>query len=117
MSLRVKAIEWIDGRVRWLNTLKLPWEEEYLETEEYERLAKAIESMEIRGAPAIGVAAAFGVALAASKYVGDLEGLRSELLKSIERFSRTRPTAVNLFWALNRMKDVVLRRYGSVEEL
>lgn len=117
VSLRVKAIEWIDGRVRWLNTLKLPWEEEYLETEEYERLAKAIESMEIRGAPAIGVAAAFGVALAASKYVGDLEGLRSELLKSIERFSRTRPTAVNLFWALNRMKDVVLRRYGSVEEL
>lgn len=45
----IKPIEWLGGRVRWLNTLKLPWEEEYVETEDYERLAKAIETMEIRG--------------------------------------------------------------------
>lgn len=117
MSLRVKSIEWLDGKVRWLNTLKLPWEEEYLETDEYERLARAIEDMEIRGAPAIGVAAAFGVALAARKCEGDLDRLRAELLKSIERLSRTRPTAVNLFWALNRMRSVVNRVYGDAEEL
>lgn len=114
----VKAIEWLDGRVRWLNTLKIPWEEEYIETEDYERLAQAIEAMEIRGAPAIGVAAAFGVALAAvHSKSNDVETLKLELLKAIERFSKTRPTAVNLFWALDRMRAVVLRTYGDVDGL
>ncbi|MGC8975964.1 MAG: S-methyl-5-thioribose-1-phosphate isomerase, partial [Thermoprotei archaeon] len=91
MSL-IKPIEWLNGRVRWLNTLKLPWEEEYVETNDYERLAKAIETMEIRGAPAIGVAAAFGVALAATNYEGDdLAEFKLVLLKTIDRFSKTRP--------------------------
>jgi eIF-2B alpha/beta/delta-like uncharacterized protein len=114
----IKPIEWLGGRVRWLNTLKLPWDEEYVETEDYERLAKAIETMEIRGAPAIGVAAAFGIALAATKYEGvDVLEFKSVLLKVINRFSRTRPTAVNLFWALNRMERVVREDYASVDEL
>jgi methylthioribose-1-phosphate isomerase len=114
----IKPIEWLGGRVRWLNTLKLPWDEEYVETEDYERLAKAIETMEIRGAPAIGVAAAFGIALAATKYEGvDVLEFKSVLLKVINRFSRTRPTAVNLFWALNRMERVVRGDYASVDEL
>ncbi len=114
----IKPIEWLGGRVRWLNTLKLPWDEEYVETEDYERLAKAIETMEIRGAPAIGVAAAFGIALAATKYEGvDVLEFKSVLLKVINRFSRTRPTAVNLFWALNRMERVVRGDYASVDVL
>jgi eIF-2B alpha/beta/delta-like uncharacterized protein len=114
----IKPIEWLGSRVRWLNTLKLPWDEEYVETEDYERLAKAIETMEIRGAPAIGVAAAFGIALAATKYEGvDVLEFKSVLLKVINRFSRTRPTAVNLFWALNRMERVVRGDYASVDEL
>lgn len=114
----IEPIEWLGGRVRWLNTLKLPWDEEYVETEDYERLAKAIETMEIRGAPAIGVAAAFGIALAATKYEGvDVLEFKSVLLKVINRFSRTRPTAVNLFWALNRMERVVRGDYASVDEL
>ncbi len=114
----IKPIEWLGGRVRWLNTLKLPWEEEYVETEDYERLAKAIETMEIRGAPAIGVAAAFGVALAATKYEGvDVLEFKSVLLRVINRFSRTRPTAVNLFWALSRMEKVIRGDYVSVDEL
>jgi len=114
----IKPIEWLGGRVRWLNTLKLPWDEEYVETEDYERLAKAIDTMEIRGAPAIGVAAAFGIALAATKYEGvDVLEFKSVLLKVINRFSRTRPTAVNLFWALNRMERVVRGDYASVDEL
>ncbi len=105
-----KTIEWFDGKVRWLNTLKLPYEEEYIESSDYERVAEAIEKMEIRGAPAIGVAAAFAVALAAYNFKsGDAEGLKNHVLKAIERLRRTRPTAVNLFWALSRMKDVLSR--------
>lgn len=117
MAAGVRSLEWVEGRVRWLNTLKVPWEEEYVETSDYERLARAIESMEIRGAPAIGVAAALGVALAASNFSGGLDELRSGLLRAIDRLSRTRPTAVNLFWALERMKEVVNREYASTEEL
>ncbi len=117
MAAGVRSLEWVGGRVRWLNTLKVPWEEEYVETSDYERLAVAIESMEIRGAPAIGVAAALGVALAASDFSGGLDELRSRLLRAIDRFSRTRPTAVNLFWALERMREVVSGEYANAEEL
>jgi len=112
------SIRWLDGKVRWINTLKIPWEEEYIESESYERLAKAIEAMEIRGAPAIGVAAAFGVALAAyHSRAEDINALRKELEKAIDRLSRTRPTAVNLFWALKRMKELLSKDYTSSEEL
>jgi len=111
-------VEWLGDRVRWINTLKIPWEEEYVETKDYERVAVAIERMEIRGAPAIGVAAAFGVALAAL-YSGarDVEELKKDVRKALERLSKTRPTAVNLFWALNRMRRVLEGNYRSVEEL
>ncbi len=114
-----KTIEWLNGKVRWINTLKLPHTEEYIETTDYERVAKAIETMEIRGAPAIGVAAAFAVALAAYHFKNDdLNKLRNYLYKVIERLSKTRPTAVNLFWALDRMKKIVSREdIGSTEEL
>ncbi len=112
------SIKWLDGKVRWINTLKIPWEEEYVESESYERLAKAIETMEIRGAPAIGVAAAFGVALAAyHSRAEDTDALRKELEKAIDRLSKTRPTAVNLFWALKRMKELISKDYVSPEEL
>ncbi len=114
----VKPIEWLGNRLRWINTLKLPWEEEYVETDDFERVAVAIERMEIRGAPAIGVAAAFAVALAAiHSRAASLKELRAELLKAINRLSRTRPTAVNLFWALNRLKNIVSSWEGGVEEL
>lgn len=114
----VKPIEWLGYRVKWLNTLKLPWDEEYIETDDYERLARAIETMEIRGAPAIGVAAAFGVALAATNYKGDdVAEFRLFLLRAVDRLSKTRPTAVNLFWALNRVKKVIQGNYSSVDEL
>ncbi len=115
---QVKSLEWLGCKFRWLNTLKIPWEEEYIETISYERVARAIETMEIRGAPAIGVAAAYGVALAAcSSRAESVEELKKELLKAIERLSKTRPTAVNLFWALKRMKAVIERPYTSVDEL
>lgn len=114
----IKTIEWVDGRVRWLNTLSLPFDEVYEETENYERLALAIERMEIRGAPAIGVAAAFGVALAAYHFRGtDVNELKEFLRGVIKRFERTRPTAVNLFWALNRVSSIIDGTYANVDEL
>ncbi|MCD6428796.1 MAG: S-methyl-5-thioribose-1-phosphate isomerase [Desulfurococcales archaeon] len=113
-----KTIEWLDGKLRWLNTLKLPYEEEYIESSDYERVAEAIEKMEIRGAPAIGVAAAFAVALAAYNFKGDsAEDLRKHVLRAIERLRRTRPTAVNLFWALSRMKSVLDRCANDVASI
>jgi len=115
---KIKVFEWINGKFRWLNTLKLPYEEEYVETTNYERVAEAIERMEIRGAPAIGVAAAFAVALAAyHSKARSINEFKNELLRVIERLRRTRPTAVNLFWALDRMKNVIESKISSIDEL
>jgi methylthioribose-1-phosphate isomerase len=114
--LIVKAVEWVNGRVRWLNTNLLPHHEVYEESDNYERIAEAIENMEIRGAPAIGVAAALAVAttiLNANKK--NISELRSIALKAIERLSKTRPTAYNLFWALERIKRAVLQHYIDTE--
>ncbi len=116
--MEVRAIGWVNGKVRWLNTMLLPHEEVYIESSDYERVALAIERMEIRGAPAIGVAAALGVALAAYNYGGNkLDEFKLFLTNVISRFARTRPTAVNLFWALERVKSLVHNHSGSVEDL
>ncbi len=116
--MEVKTVEWLDGKVRWLNTMLLPKEEVYVETSDYERIAVAIEKLEIRGAPAIGVAAAFGIALAAYNYSSaNVDTFKSFLLRVIERFARTRPTAVNLFWALDRVKSLIINYSGDVDGL
>ncbi|MCD6368873.1 MAG: S-methyl-5-thioribose-1-phosphate isomerase [Thermoproteales archaeon] len=112
-----RTIEWVDGKVRLINQLSLPHKLEYIETRDYRRIAEAIKRMEIRGAPAIGVAAAYGLALAALEVKSNDIG---EALKNIRRaaevLSSTRPTAVNLFWAIRRVLKVA-EKAGSVEEL
>jgi methylthioribose-1-phosphate isomerase len=82
---------------------KLPTEEVYVECRDYDQIAEAIEKMVIRGAPAIGVAAAFGVALGI-RNLKEKDKLQEGLRIIIDRLKRTRPTARNLFWALTRMK-------------
>lgn len=111
-------VEWANGAVRWLDTSKLPWEERFEETRSVERLAEAVKNLEIRGAPAIGVAAALGVAMAAYNAEGSLERVASAAREAIAVLSKTRPTAYNLFWALQRMAKV-LEGFGgeSAEEL
>jgi len=84
---------------------KLPGREVYLECTDHFQVAEAIESMAIRGAPAIGVAAAFGVALGVQNLDGGHE-LEGGFRRILERLAATRPTARNLFWALERMKAV-----------
>ena len=109
--LKVKAVEWVNGRVRWINTNALPHEEVYEESSDYERIARAIETMEIRGAPAIGVAAALAVAATVvNSSSDDIKRLQKMALEAIERLRRTRPTAHNLFWALDRIRETVLKR-------
>jgi methylthioribose-1-phosphate isomerase len=99
-----KTIEWKDGAVRMLDQRLIPQESVYLDFYQYEEVANAIREMVIRGAPAIGAAAAYGLALAAStSNAGDIEALRSELARAAEVLNASRPTAANLKWAIERV--------------
>lgn len=105
----IKTIEWKDDKVVILDQRRLPAEEVYNTYEDYFSVAQAIKSMVIRGAPAIGVAAAMGVALGALGIgVENFDAYYEKLLVIISRLAETRPTAANLFWALDRMKACAL---------
>jgi methylthioribose-1-phosphate isomerase len=97
------TLKWDGDRVIMIDQRKLPGEEIYIECKDYNQIAVAIEKMIIRGAPAIGVAAAFGVALGVLK-AEKAESLDKEFSRILSRLEKTRPTARNLFWALERMK-------------
>jgi len=104
----VKTIEWIDGKIRIIDQTKLPEELVYLDIDDVEVLGEAIRKLRIRGAPAIGITGAMGVALAAHGYrESDGKELAQRVRKAISYLRKTRPTAVNLFWALDRMGRVV----------
>lgn len=106
----IKSIEWLDGSVRFLDQTKLPIEELYTETTHPEDIAEAILKLRIRGAPLIGIAAAYGVALAASRSQGkDDASFLDDISRAVDMLSSTRPTAVNLSWALGRMKQKIER--------
>ncbi len=106
-SAVIKAVEWKNGRVRMLDQTLLPHEEVFLELTDYRDIAGAIVGMKVRGAPAIGIAAAYGLVLGAHEIETDS---KEELLAGLKTISdalaATRPTAVNLFWALDRMNRV-----------
>ena len=98
------TVDWIDGKVRFIDQTRLPGEEVYVETDDYRVLGEAIRSMKIRGAPAIGVAAAFGVLLAVEgRNFPSEKRLVAAANAAIDTLSSTRPTAVNMFAALARM--------------
>jgi methylthioribose-1-phosphate isomerase len=99
------TIEWADGKVVMIDQRRLPLEEVFIQCENVEEVAQAIETMVIRGAPAIGVAAAMGVALGVLNLKPSAD-LTTEFSKITKRLERTRPTARNLFWALERMERV-----------
>ncbi|MEA1959186.1 MAG: S-methyl-5-thioribose-1-phosphate isomerase [Chloroflexota bacterium] len=103
----LKAIEWIDGRVRLIDQTKLPHDEVCLEMSDYRDVAEAIKVLRVRGAPAIGIAAAYGLALGAQSIEASSNADFIEKLRVISNeLAATRPTAVNLFWALERMKRI-----------
>jgi methylthioribose-1-phosphate isomerase len=106
----LKSLEWRNGKVRFIDQTWLPLEERYVETDDETVVAHAIRNLEIRGAPLIGIAAAYAVALAASKLH---ENRPSDSIVSLDKvinsLAGTRPTAMNLFWALDRQRHVIER--------
>jgi len=102
----IKTLEWTDEGVCFIDQTKLPTEEIYVTCQSYEEVADAIRTMIVRGAPAIGVAAAMGVALGAKQsYATTLPEFERDFDKICNELAATRPTAVNLFWAIQRMRE------------
>lgn len=103
----ITPIKWLGDRVRIIDQTRLPQEEVYLELADHRSVASAIKEMRIRGAPAIGILAAYGIALGALKIES---GARDEFLGGLQDIAQTiadtRPTARNLFWAIDRMQKV-----------
>jgi methylthioribose-1-phosphate isomerase len=104
----VETIQWLDGAVVMIDQTRLPLEQRMVTCRTYQEVAVAIKDMIVRGAPAIGVAAAMGFALGVA-HAGE-NGLDAQVETISETLARTRPTAVNLFWAIDRMKAL----YGSL---
>lgn len=106
----IKTVEWTSDGIRMIDQRLLPNEEKYLMLRSWEEVADAIRTMVVRGAPAIGVSAAMGVALGASQSVGmAVADLEDDFTYMCDVMSQTRPTAVNLFWAIERMRQAFLR--------
>jgi len=102
----IKTLEWTDAGVRFIDQTKLPTEETYVTSKTYEEVADAIRTMVVRGAPAIGVAAAMGVALGVRESKAkDHDELQKDFTRICEVLAATRPTAVNLFWGIRRIKE------------
>jgi len=112
--LRTMTMEWTGDALKLLDQRKLPFVEEYVVCRTHVEVAKAIKDMVVRGAPAIGVTAAFGYVLGLREFTsGDLQ----EWMKNVkENLANTRPTAVNLFWALDRMERTLLGNLGKGRE-
>lgn len=118
----IKTVEWTKEGVRMLDQRLLPNEEKYVLLYSYEEVADAIKNMTVRGAPAIGIAAAMGLALGASQAVGtSLPDLEFDFKHMCRVMAATRPTAVNLFWAIERMRGVIAKakaeKVRDVEEV
>lgn len=102
----IQTLEWTDAGVRFIDQTKLPTEETYVTCTTYQQVADAIHNMVVRGAPAIGVAAAMGVALGVkNSQAASAAELKPELDRICQAIMKTRPTAANLFWAIRRMQE------------
>jgi methylthioribose-1-phosphate isomerase len=103
--MTTRPIEWLDGKLRILDQSKLPREQIFADLDNYHDVVLAIKQMRVRGAPAIGVAAAYGIALGASGIETESKDeFLAQLNEVMQAFAASRPTAVNLFQAINRMK-------------
>ena len=105
VQMRPKAIEWLEDKLRILDQSKLPHDESFIDLIGYQDVALAIKEMKVRGAPAIGIAAAYGIALGAQSIRGEnKDEFLSQLDQLMQTLVSTRPTAVNLFRATSRMR-------------
>ncbi|HSA87745.1 MAG TPA: S-methyl-5-thioribose-1-phosphate isomerase [Nitrospira sp.] len=102
----VPTVEWKDGAVRLLDQNRLPETIEFLDCLDFQAVADAIRKLKVRGAPAIGVTAAMGVALGAQAiHAANYSSFAAAVFKICDELAATRPTAVNLFWAIGRMRQ------------
>lgn len=109
------SIDFRDDNLIFIDQTKIPLKEEYITTDSYERIAEAIEKLEIRGAPLIGIAAAYALSLAVKNSERSSE--EEIFQKACQRISKTRPTAVNLFFALDEIKKVFDQNKNVPENL
>lgn len=115
--MNFKTIEWKGDHIRILDQRMLPNEVRYLICKDASSVEMAIKTMAIRGAPAIGVAAAMGIALAGKKIRNHRpETFKKEMEKVCMKLGQTRPTAINLFWAIDRMRKVLNEPFVQVHE-
>src|ERR1700732_743624 len=106
----IQTLEWTHQGVRFIDQTKLPMEETYVTCKTHEQVAEVIRTMVVRGAPAIGVAAAMGIALAVKNSKAETVGdLKRDFNQACDVIGKTRPTAVNLFWAIRRMQEKLER--------
>ncbi len=120
--MSIEAVSWSKGKVKLIDQTRLPGKLTYVVTDNIDVLWDSIKRLVVRGAPAIGIAGAFGVALAALKSrAKDCEMLRKDVFKAADYLATSRPTAVNLFWALERMKKTAqagkLKNCGKMKQL
>jgi len=109
----VQTIEWKNGKVVIIDQTQLPLTEVFLEITDYRELCDAIKQLKIRGAPAIGIAAAYGVCLGAAEIATEnYTEFKQQLNRIVDELAATRPTAVNLFYALDRMRAIIERSQG-----
>src|SRR5512147_229908 len=104
----IPTVEWKDGIVRMLDQTKLPLETVYTECRDYQTVARGIRELWVRGAPAIGVSAAMGLALGSRQIAAaGFDEFWPRFEEICAHMAATRPTAVNLFWAIERIKTFV----------
>ena len=112
------TIVWQNGRVKLIDQTKLPLEEEYINTDDYRVVCDAIYRLAIRGAPAIGVAGAYACVLAANEIQAtELNDFIKQYLLKADKIGSTRPTAINLMWAVKQMKEKATSFSGNVADL
>ncbi len=115
---QVYSVIWHNNSVSLIDQTRLPSEYTFVEISRCEDMAQAIKTMIVRGAPAIGVAAAYGMYLGAREIeTGDRDEFLNHLEKVAELLRSTRPTAVNLFWAISRMMKTAYETLGTIEEI
>lgn len=109
----VATLSWENNALRLIDQTRLPEKLVHVDCTDVDTVAEAIKVLRVRGAPAIGCAAAYGVAIAAQEALNGVPNAEAHIRTAIETLSKTRPTAVNLFWALDRMTQVLDKLAGQ----
>jgi methylthioribose-1-phosphate isomerase len=115
----MRTVEWHNGHVRMIDQKKIPWELVVVDLQDYQAVAAAITDMTVRGAPAIGAAAGFGLALAAQQSAArQVPALLDDLKEAADILKASRPTAVNLAWAVDQlMKVAISSEFHNMDDL